>query len=128
MTAEENQGEEDRVAGDGADSAGEGVAPTTDYAAADGQHVERAHRRGGRQSHEVCGRKYVDVGDEHHVTVERLNGKGLGLDIRLSSLPYFGAVVIMSTPLSPLNIFEFQYPRILHQQSDTAVEFAGKFR
>ena len=67
VTAEEDQGEEDEVAGDGADSAGEGMAPTADQAAADGQHVDRAHGRGRRQSHEKCGRKYVDVGDEHHV-------------------------------------------------------------
>ena len=44
VTAEEDQGEEDQVAGDGADSAGEGTAPTADHAAADGQHVDRAHR------------------------------------------------------------------------------------
>ena len=71
VAAEEDQGEEDQVAGDGADSAGEGTAPTADHAAADGQHVDRAHRRGRRQSHEVCGRKYVDVGDERHVTADR---------------------------------------------------------
>jgi hypothetical protein len=80
VTAEERQGEEDQVAGDRADSAGEGMVPTTDHAAADGQHVHRAHRRGRRQTHEVCGRKYMDVGDKHHVTADRLNRMGLGLD------------------------------------------------
>ena len=71
VTAEEDQGEEDQVAGNGADCAGEGAAPTADHAAADGQHVDRAHRRGRRQPHEKCGREYVDVGDEHHVATDR---------------------------------------------------------
>jgi len=48
------------------------MAPTADYAAADGQHVDRSHRRGSRQSHQECGRKHVDVGDEHHVAADRL--------------------------------------------------------
>ena len=71
VAAEKDQGEEDQVAGDGADSAGEGTAPTADHAAADGQHVDRAHRGGRRQSHEKCGREYVDVRDEHHVEPPR---------------------------------------------------------
>jgi hypothetical protein len=32
----------------------------------------------------------------------------------------------MSTPLSSLNLPEFQYPLILHQKDVTVVEFAGK--
>ena len=36
VPAEEDQGEENQVAGDGTDSAGEGTAPTADHAAADG--------------------------------------------------------------------------------------------
>ena len=50
---------------------GEGMAPAANHAAADGQHVDRAQRCGRRQSHEVCARKYVDVGDEHLLTVDR---------------------------------------------------------
>ena len=68
FTTEEGQGEEDQVSGDRTDSAGEGMAPPADHAAADGQHVDRAHRRCRSQSHEVCARKYVDVGDKHIMT------------------------------------------------------------
>ena len=67
VPSEEDQREEDQIAGDGADSAGQGMAPTADHAAADGQHVDRAHRRGRRQSHQECGRKHVDVGDQRHL-------------------------------------------------------------
>ena len=67
VTAEEDQGKEDQVAGDGTDCAGEGAAPTADHAAADGQHVDRAHRGSGRESHEERGREHVDVREEHHV-------------------------------------------------------------
>src|ERR1700683_1741594 len=45
------------------------MAPTADHAAADGQHVDRSHRRGRRQSHQKCGREHVDVG-EHHVAAD----------------------------------------------------------
>lgn len=68
---DEDHREKDEIAGDGTDSAGEGMAPTADHAAADGQHVNGAHRRGRRQSHQECGRKHVDVGDERHVAAER---------------------------------------------------------
>jgi hypothetical protein len=47
-TAEEDQREEEQVAGGRADCAGQGAAPTADHAATDGQHVDRAHRRGRR--------------------------------------------------------------------------------
>lgn len=61
--------------------AGEGMVSTTDHAAADGQQVDRAHRRcRRRQTHEVCGRKHVDVGDEHHAPAGTLNRMGLRLD------------------------------------------------
>ena len=70
VTSEEDQREEDEIARDRTDSAGEGMAPTADQAAADGQHVDRAHRRCRRQSHQKCGRKDVDVG-EHHVAADR---------------------------------------------------------
>ena len=71
MSPKEHQREEDEIASDGADSAGEGMAPTTYQAAADGQHVDRAHRRCRRQSHQECGRKHVDVGDEHHFAADK---------------------------------------------------------
>jgi len=53
VTAEGDQGEEDELAGDVADSASERMAPTADQAAVDGQHVDRAHCR--RRTHEKCG-------------------------------------------------------------------------
>ena len=68
---DEDDRKKDEIAADGTDSTGEGMAPTADQTAADGQHVNRAHRRGSRQSHQECGQKHVDVGDEHHVAADR---------------------------------------------------------
>src|SRR6266481_2437855 len=50
------------------------MAPTADHAAADGQHVDRTHRRGRRQSHQECARKHADVGAEHHVAAHPATG------------------------------------------------------
>ena len=72
VTAKENQREEEKLAGDGADSAGDGMAPTTDQAAADGQHVDGTHGRRRCQPDEECRGKYVDVRDDHHVAGDRL--------------------------------------------------------
>jgi hypothetical protein len=64
------------------DSAGEGMVPTTKHITAEGQHVDWAHRRGGRQSlmpQEVRGcRIRTSWG------CTQLNRTGLGLDVRLS--------------------------------------------
>src|ERR1700746_3368807 len=50
------------------------MAPTTDHAAADGQHVDRTHRRGRRQSHQECARKHANIGDERHVAAHAATG------------------------------------------------------
>src|SRR5271157_38209 len=70
VAAQEDQGEEDQVASDGADATGDSVAPTADNPAADGQHVDGAHRRRRCQSHEIGGRKHVDVRDQSHVSAD----------------------------------------------------------
>ena len=50
------------------------MAPTADHAAADGQHVDRTHRRGRRQSHQECARKHADIRNERHVAAHAARG------------------------------------------------------
>jgi hypothetical protein len=47
--------------------------PTADHAAVDDQRVDRAHRRGRRQSHQKSVRQHVDVGDERHAAAGRIS-------------------------------------------------------
>jgi hypothetical protein len=66
LAREERQGTENQIAEDRADSAGKGVTPTGGNSAADGHHVDRTNGRGCRQSHQECGRKHMDIRDDHH--------------------------------------------------------------